>query len=89
MVRRSIVDPEDLAYYACFDTGEVALAKLLRVAGHRRIIEDAFKEAKQEVGLDEYEVRRWTGWYRRITLVRLRRTGSRLLGGVPAVRQCR
>ena len=53
-MRRSIVDPEDLAYYACSDTGEVALAKLLRVAGHRRIIEDAFKEAKQEVGLDEY-----------------------------------
>ena len=26
---------------------------------------------KQEVGLDEYEVRRWTGWYRHITLALL------------------
>ena len=37
--------------------GEVSLVELVRVAGTRWIIEDAFKEAKQEVGLDEYEVR--------------------------------
>ncbi len=71
LVRRSIADPEELAYYACFSTGEVALAELVHVAGTRWIIEDAFKEAKQEVGLDEYEVRRWVGWYRHITLALL------------------
>ena len=48
-----------LAYYACFGTGDVSLAELVRVAGTRWIIEDAFKEAKQEVGLDEYQVRLW------------------------------
>ena len=68
LVRRSIADPEDLAYYACFGTGDVSLAELVRVAGTRWIIEDAFKEAKQEVGLDEYQVRLWVGWYRHITL---------------------
>ena len=57
----SITDPEDLACYACFGAADLALAELVRVAGTRWIIEDAFKEAKQEVGLDEYEVRRWTG----------------------------
>ena len=62
-----IADPEELAYYACFSTGEVSLAELVRVAGTRWIIEDAFKEAKQEVGLDEYEVRLWVGWHRHIT----------------------
>ena len=36
-----------------------------------RSIEDAFKEAKQEVGLDEYQVRLWVGWYRHITLAML------------------
>ena len=41
------------------------------MAGTRWIIEDAFKEAKQEVGLDEYEVRLWVGWYRHITLALL------------------
>ena len=29
------------------------------------------EEAKGEVGLDEYEVRRWDGWYRHITLAML------------------
>ncbi len=71
LVRRSIADPEDLAYYACFGAAEVSLAELVRVAGTRWIIEDAFKEAKQEVGLDEYEVRLWVGWYRHITLALL------------------
>ena len=66
-----IADPDDLAYYTCFGTGEVSLAELVRVAGTRWIIEDAFKEAKQEVGLDEYEVRLWVGWHRHITLALL------------------
>ena len=30
-----------------------------------------FKEAKGEVGLDQYEVRKWDGWYRHITLAML------------------
>ena len=71
LVRRSITDPEDLAYYACFGVGEAPRAELVRVAGTRWIIEDAFKAAKQEVGLDEYPVRRWVGWYRHITLALL------------------
>ena len=71
LVRRSIADPDDLAYYACFGVGKVSLAELARVAGTRWIIEDAFKEAKQEVGLDEYEVRLWVGWCRHITLALL------------------
>ena len=40
-------------------------------ARHSAIIEVAFKEAKEEVDLDEYEVRRWTGWYLPITLALL------------------
>ena len=71
LVRRSVADPDDLAYYACFGTGDVSLAELVLVAGARWIIEDAFKEAKQEVGLDEYQVRLWVGWYRHITLAML------------------
>jgi SRSO17 transposase len=31
-------------------------------------VEQCFEEAKGEVGLDEYEVRSWHGWYRHITL---------------------
>jgi hypothetical protein len=34
----------------------------------RWAIEDCFESAKGEAGLDQYEVRTWTGWYRHITL---------------------
>jgi SRSO17 transposase len=41
---------------------------MTRVAGTRWVIEESFARAKGEVGLDQYEVRRWDGWYRHITL---------------------
>jgi SRSO17 transposase len=34
-------------------------------------LEEAFEQAKGEVGLGHYEVRRWPGWYRHITLALL------------------
>ncbi len=41
------------------------------VAGTRWAVEEGFQPAKTEVGLDHYEVRRWPGWYRHITLALL------------------
>jgi SRSO17 transposase len=41
---------------------------LVKVAGYRWTIEVNLEAAKGEVGLDEYEVRSWSGWYRHITL---------------------
>ena len=35
---------------------------------HRWPIEDCFAEAKNETGLDHYQVRRYRAWYRHITL---------------------
>jgi SRSO17 transposase len=71
LVRRSISDPTDLAYYVCFCPAGTPLAELVRVAGTRWAIEESFETAKGEVGLDHYEVRRWPGWYRHITLALL------------------
>ena len=34
-------------------------------------IEDGFQQANNEIGLDHYEVRRWPGWYRHVTLALL------------------
>ncbi len=68
LVRRSLSDPTELAYYVCFARAEVSLEDLVYAAGMRWTIDDAIKAAKQETGLDEYEVRRWEGWYRHITL---------------------
>jgi SRSO17 transposase len=38
------------------------------VVGRRWAIEESIQTAKGEVGLDHYEVRSWSGWYRHITL---------------------
>ena len=65
----------------CFGPEGTDIEELVRVAGTRWAIEECFEEAKGEVGLDQYEVRRWDGWYRHITLVRLRRTGPCLSDG--------
>jgi SRSO17 transposase len=41
------------------------------VAGVRWAIEESFQTAKGEVGLGHYEVRRWPGWFRHVTLALL------------------
>ena len=70
-VRRSIAKPGELAYYVCFGPVDTTLEELVRVAGTRWTIAECFEEAKGEVGLDQYEVRKWDGWYRHITLAML------------------
>ncbi len=71
LARRSLADPTDLAYYVVFAPTATPLATLVRVAGTRWAVEEGFQSAKGEVGLDQYEVRRWDGWYRHITLALL------------------
>ena len=71
LLRRSLSDPQDLAYYRVFAPVGTALITLVRVAGCRWTIETGFEEAKGNVGLDHYEVRNWAGWYRHITLAML------------------
>jgi SRSO17 transposase len=68
LVRRSISDPTDLQAYVVFAPVGTAPEVLVQVAGRRWTIEAAFEAAKGEVGLDHYEVRSWTGWYRHMTL---------------------
>ena len=71
LARRSLAKPGELACYVCFGAAETTLAELVRVAGTRWAIEECFEEAKGQVGLDQYEVRKWDGWYRHITLAML------------------
>jgi SRSO17 transposase len=71
LVRRSLTDPTDLAYYLCYGPPSTPLRELVRVAGTRWAIEESFQSAKGQVGLDQYQVRRYDAWYRHITLVML------------------
>lgn len=67
LLRRSRSDGK-LAYYVCYVPPDTDLQTMVRVAGTRWTVEECFEAAKGEVGLDQYEVRSWHGWYRHITL---------------------
>jgi SRSO17 transposase len=71
LIRRSIAKPEELAYYVVFGPATSTLPDLVSVAGRRWTVEECIEQAKGEVGLDQYEVRHWTSWYRHITLALL------------------
>ncbi len=68
LVRRSLAEPAELAYYLVFAPRETTQRVAVRVAGSRWTVERCFEEAKGEAGLDEYEVRSWRSWHRHITL---------------------
>jgi hypothetical protein len=71
LIRRSISDSGELAYYLCHAPDGALLRELVRVAGIRWAIEECFQAAKNEVGLDHYQVRLYHAWYRHITLAML------------------
>lgn len=68
LVRRSVEDAQERAYYRVFAPAETTLEEMVAVAGKRWAVEECFATAKGECGLDEYEVRGWTGWHRHVTL---------------------
>ena len=68
LIRRKINQPSKITPYICFAQQGTTLQALVTVAGKRWTVEQCFEIAKQEVGLDEYEVRSYQGWYRHITL---------------------
>jgi SRSO17 transposase len=59
------------AYYRCAGPAATPLRELIRVAGTRWAIEECFQTAKNEAGLDHYQVRTWRAWYAHITLAML------------------
>jgi SRSO17 transposase len=71
LVRRSLADPAKLAYYRVCAPAETALPAMVPVAGSRWTVEECLETGKGEVGLDQYEVRKWTSWYRHVTLALL------------------
>jgi SRSO17 transposase len=71
LVRRHVERTDELAYYLVYAPTETPLDEIVRAAGARWTIEDTFKLAKGQVGLDHYEVRSWHGWYRHVTLALL------------------
>jgi SRSO17 transposase len=74
VIRQSIENGEkdtDTAYVLVFAPLGTPLQKMVEVIGNRWTVEECFQIGKSEVGLDEYEVRSWQGWYRHITFCML------------------
>ncbi|MDQ2713990.1 MAG: IS701 family transposase [Chloroflexota bacterium] len=71
LVRRSLDEgakPAEMAYVLVFAPAGTSLEEMVETFGMRWTVEQCFEEGKGEVGLDEYEVRSWYGWYRHVTL---------------------
>ncbi|WSV86978.1 IS701 family transposase [Nocardia sp. NBC_01009] len=64
----------EIAYHLCCAPTGTTDDELIRVAGARWAVEDCFQTAKTEVGLDQYQVRRYDAWYPHITLAMLAHT---------------
>ncbi|WP_332392928.1 transposase [Burkholderia ubonensis] len=95
LIRRSLDEKREHAYYVVYAPRTKASRQtLVNVAGRRWEIEIGFEAAKGECGLDQYEVRRWQGWYRHIAfallvravLATLRARGKKTPDGVPCPR---
>jgi SRSO17 transposase len=71
LARRSISEPTEIAYYVCYGPRRSGLHDLAWIAGSRWRIEECFQQAKNEAGLDEYQVRSWRAWHAHITLAML------------------
>ncbi|WP_080640771.1 IS701 family transposase [Salinispora arenicola] len=67
LARRSMTTGE-IAYYVCYGPRRTRLIDLARIAGARWAVEECFQQAKNEAGLDEYQVRDWRAWYAHVTL---------------------
>jgi SRSO17 transposase len=68
LIRRSLSDPSQRAYYRVAGPATITLAEVVQRAGSRWQIEEGYEQAKGGVGLDQYEVRTWRAWYRYMTL---------------------
>jgi SRSO17 transposase len=67
LMRRSATRPSGLAFYLCHTPRPASLAVLVKVAATRWCVEECFQAAKNEAGLDHYQVRLYKAWYRYVT----------------------
>jgi SRSO17 transposase len=68
LVYRENLDGSEPRYHFSNAPEETPLATLAWVAAARWPIETEFETEKSDIGLDEYEVRRWAGWHHHITM---------------------
>ena len=64
-------EKEPTKYFLCDLPENYPLRRLVRIVKSRWKIEQDYQQLKEELGLDHYEGRNWTGWHHHVTLVML------------------
>jgi SRSO17 transposase len=63
LIRRTLGKTPEYSYFICNAQRSVRFGLLIWLSGLRWAIEQSFEEAKSELGMDHYEVRKYTGWH--------------------------
>lgn len=58
----------DIEFFLVHAPVGTSLAVMVRTAGVRWKIEEDNKTAKDQLGIDAYQVRKWVGWHRHVTM---------------------
>jgi len=66
IIKRSIEDSPAYSYYISNAPLSTRLATFVWLSGIRWAIEQCFEETKTELGMDHYEVRKYTGWHHHV-----------------------
>jgi len=66
LIRRTLVDDPKYSYFISNASASTRLKTLIWLSGLRWAIEQCFEETKTELGMDHYEVRKFTGWHHHI-----------------------
>jgi SRSO17 transposase len=67
LIRRSVSDPTEIEYFLAHAPEHTPIPELIAVAGMRWKIEENNAQGKDLLGLDQYQVRKWTPWHRHVT----------------------
>jgi len=71
IIRRTIAKDPEYSYYIANAPLSTRLKTFVWLSGLRWAIEQCFEETKTELGLDHYEVRKFTGWHHHIIVCML------------------
>ncbi len=68
VVTRALDASRQVKYYLAYADAATPRPILAQVATHQHRIEEAFQVAKDDLGMNHYEVRSWVGWHHHMTM---------------------
>ncbi len=68
MIRRSVSDPDEVAYFLAHAPHATPASAMVAVAGIRWRIEECNEQGKDLIGLDQHQVRTWTAFHHHVAV---------------------